>query len=487
MKANLSILSKEECGVIHESALQVLEKMGGKFLDPRIQEVCKKNGCEVDEKNGIIKFPSGVIDDFMKKAPHEFTIRGRGKDSAVKMAPNQPSKYANFGTAVKIGSFDDNGKYFTRATNVEDVGTMCKIVDSLDNFSMSVTPCSANELIGAGVSKDTHEQFEAIKNLTKPMMADWVARNIKYAFEFEKIVLGGEEEARKTPMYTIGCPSVSPLTFDDRFAGNICECTKYNMPVMAMGMALNGATTPISLAGGLVVPIAESLATVAIGQMLNPGNPTWFGSSGAHMDLKSGGPACGAPERALISTAYANMANYYGLPSFIAGPETDSKRIDYQVGHEKTLTGLLPTLAQASMHFGPGMLEGGLTTSPEILLLDDSNISMMLYADCGILVNDVELALDDIFSVGPGGDYFSLPMTMERMNSQSAPELFNRQDEGTWMESTNGKEAALMAHEKVKDIIQNYEVEPIPKDQLAELGKIVKIADEDARRDTSVY
>ena len=325
----LEVLSKTECARIHDAALEVLEKTGGKFMDPRIFELCKKNGCDVDEKSGIIKFPRGLINDCLKKVPSEFELFGRERRGS-KVGVDRQSKFANFGTAVKIGTLDDDGNYSVRATNVDDVYYMSKLVDAIPNFDMSVTPCSANELISAGVAKDVHEEFKAIQGFTGHFMGDWVAKNIKYGFEFTKIVHGSEEDAYKRPIYTIGCPSASPLTFDDRFSGNIIESTKYNMPTMAMGMALNGATCPVSLAGGLVVPIAESLATVAISQMLNPGNPCWFGSSGTIMDLKAGGPSCGAPERALISAAYANMAAYYGMPSFIAGPETDSKRIDFQ-------------------------------------------------------------------------------------------------------------------------------------------------------------
>ncbi|WII07733.1 trimethylamine methyltransferase family protein [Methanomassiliicoccales archaeon LGM-RCC1] len=482
----LEVLTKQECAQIHEGALKVLEKTGGKFMDPRIFELCKKNGCDVDEKTGIIKFPRGLIEDCLKKVPNSFEISGRSK-KPIKVGVDMQSRFANFGTAVKIGRIDDNGNYTSRASNIDDVYMMSKLTDAIECYDMSVTPCSANELISAGVSKDAHEQLQAIQGFTGHFMADWVAKNIKYGFEFTKILRGSEEEAYKKPLYTIGCPSASPLTFDDRFSGNIIESTKYNMPTMAMGMALNGATCPISLGGGLVVPIAESLATVAISQMLNPGNAVWFGSSGTMMDLKNGGPSCGAPERALISAAYANMAAYYNMPSFIAGPETDSKRIDYQAGHEKTITGYTATLAKASMHFGPGMLEGGLSTSPEMLMLDSDNIEMMKYADNGILVNDEELALEDIYNVGPGGDFLSLPMTLARMDTQSNPAIFNRQDEGTWMESFGGKDSLRIAHDKVQDLIDNYTPEPIDRDLLDELKKVVDKADEAARNSTSVY
>lgn len=482
MRPNLQVLSKQDIELIHEGALKVLERTGAKFLDERMRKILSENGCEVDESTFIVKFPRSLVEDCLGKCPKGFTIAGRDRKNTTKVGTGMPSQFSNFGTAVKFGTYE-NGKYVTNEATVDYLGQAAKMVDALDNFTMAVTPMSAVDLVGTGVSKDTHEQFEIIKNLTKHSMADWVAVDLHYGFDMEVALCGGdEEEALKNPIYTIGCPPASPLIFDDRFTNNVIESTKYHMPSMAMGMVLNGATGPISIAGSLVVAVAESLATIVCVQCCRPGNPTWFGSSGTIMDMKSGGPAVGSPERALISAAIANIADYYGLPSFIAGPETDSKIIDVQSGHEKTITGILSVLANASMHFGPGMLENGLTFSPEQLLIDNDIISMMKYTGNGIEVTEPLLYVDDIDAVGPGGDFLAMPATMEGMANQSAPALFDRIDVDAWMEERGGKDAAEWAHQTYLDIIQNHTVEPIDNDIMKDLEAIVKRADSECKR-----
>ena len=471
------ILSKNDCAAIHEGCLKVLERTGTKILNAEIRGVLKKNGCDVDEKSMIVRFPRTLVEDCLKKCPGSFAITGRDRKKSTRVTHDGKSQFSNFGTAVKYVTLDDNGKIHSRPTSINDLGVI-KLVDALPNFTMGVTPMSADDLIGTGVMKDAHEQYEVLLNMTKHTMADWVAVDLDYGFEMEKALCAGdEEEALKYPLWTIGAPSASPLTFDDRFASNVLMATKYNMPVMAMGMVLNGATGPVTLAGSLVVAIAESLATIVCAQCLHPGIATWFGSSGTIMDLKAGGPAVGAPERAMISAAYANMADYYRMPSFIAGPETDSKLIDVQDGHEKTLTGTLGTLAGASMHFGPGMLENGLSFSPEQLLIDNDIISMLKYTSNGIEVNDSTLCLDDIDQVGPGGNFLSLPRTLAEINDQSSPEFFDRTDIQQWMDAKGGRDAAMCAHDKVKDLMKNYHAEPIDKDIIKELQAIVKKAD----------
>lgn len=474
------ILSKSDCSKLHEASLDVLERTGAQILVKDIRDLLKENGCSVDESTMTVRFPRSLVNDCLGKCPSEFTITGRDRKKAKKMAYDGKSHYSNFGTAVKFGTYDENGKYYTTKATDKHVGEAIKYVDALPNFSMGVTPMSAVNLVGTGVAKDVHEQYEVLVNMTKHTMADWVSVNLHYGFEFEKALCGGdEEEALKNPLYTIGAPSASPLTFDDRFASNVVEATKYHMPVMAMGMVLNGATGPVFLAGSLAVAIAESLATIVVAQCLNPGNAVWFGSSGTILDLKSGAPAVGSPERAMISAAYANMGYYYKLPTFIAGSETDSKIIDVQDGHEKTLTGILGTLANASMHFGPGMLENGLTFSPEQLMIDNDIISMMDYVSNGIEITDETLSLDDIDKVGPGGDFLSLPATLSNINNQSSPEFFDRLDYQAWLDGKHGKDAAFAAREKALDIKNNYEVDPIDKDVLKILQEIVKRADKE--------
>ena len=50
---------------------------------------------------------------------------------------------------------------------------------------------------------------------------------------------------------------------------------------------------------------------------------------------------------------------------------------DAQVGHEKTISALLPALAGANLIYGPGMLEMGMTFSFGQLIIDDEIAAMV--------------------------------------------------------------------------------------------------------------
>jgi trimethylamine--corrinoid protein Co-methyltransferase len=84
-------------------------------------------------------------------------------------------------------------------------------------------------------------------------------------------------------------------------------------------MAMAGASSPISVSGTLVTHNAEVLSAIILAQVTNPGAPVWYGCSTTTFDMKRGTATVGAPELGMINAAAAELANYYGLPSYVAG------------------------------------------------------------------------------------------------------------------------------------------------------------------------
>ena len=78
------------------------------------------------------------------------------------------------------------------------------------------------------------------------------------------------------------------------------------------------------------------------------------------------------------------------------------------MGHEKTLTGLIPVLAGADMIYGPGMLESGITFDLAQLALDCEFARMIKHTVNGIPVNQETIALDVIQEIGHANNLFDL-------------------------------------------------------------------------------
>jgi len=75
-----------------------------------------------------------------------------------------------------------------------------------------------------------------------------------------------------------------------------------------------GASTPMTLAGTLVVHNAEVLAGIVLAQLVNPGVPCIYGSSTSTFDMRCGTATVGAPEFGMLNAALTEMGHFYEVP-----------------------------------------------------------------------------------------------------------------------------------------------------------------------------
>lgn len=145
---------------------------------------------------------------------------------------------------------------------------------------------------------------------------------------------------------------------------------------------------------------------------------------------------------------------------------------DAQVGHEKTLTGLIPALAGANMIYGLGMLESGITFDYGQLVLDSEFAHMIKHVVKGFDVDDDTLARQVIREIGPMGNFLTHPHTLKGMRSQSQPEFIDRTMHEKWLAS-GARPIRDKALDRVRYILKNHEPEKLPDDVLARIRAIV--------------
>ncbi len=128
------------------------------------------------------------------------------------------------------------------------------------------------------------------------------------------------------------------------------------------------------------------------------------------------------------------------------------------------------------------MLEMGITFDLAQLVWDHEIAEMILHSLKGVPVNDVTLAIDVIKEMGIGKDYLSHQTTFEHMRSQSQARLIDRRMREDW-EANGSKDAYQRAHEKMIDILENYEPPKLPDDVLQNVRSIVI----EAEKELGVY
>jgi len=149
---------------------------------------------------------------------------------------------------------------------------------------------------------------------------------------------------------------------------------------------------------------------------------------------------------------------------------------DEQLGHEKTLTALVPALAGASLIYGAGMTESGVTFDCGQFVMDNEFARLIKYVVRGMPVTDDTLLVDDIHSVGPFSDFLSLDSTLARMREPSTSVLLDRSVREDW-EAAGARDAYALAREKAVEILDGHQPTPVDPDALAQVRRIVDEAD----------
>jgi trimethylamine--corrinoid protein Co-methyltransferase len=142
------------------------------------------------------------------------------------------------------------------------------------------------------------------------------------------------------------------------------------------------------------------------------------------------------------------------------------------MGHEKTLTGLIPALAGANLIYGPGMLESGLTFDFAQLVLDNEFVRMIKHAIGGFVVDDQALAVDVIKAVGPAKDFLTQQHTLNHVRTHSQPEFIDRSRMEKW-QAAGAADCYTKAAEKTRDILQDHTPQPLPQNILADIQALI--------------
>ena len=129
-------------------------------------------------------------------------------------------------------------------------------------------------------------------------------------------------------------------------------------------------------------------------------------------------------------------------------------------------------MAGANLIYGPGMLDSGNTFSYTQLLLDNETIRMIRRALKGIEISDLSLAVDLFKKVGPGGHFLAEQHTIDHMHREQArSDLFIRQVRDSW-EKSGAEDAAGRARKRAREILQEYQAEPLDRSVQTRLSEI---------------
>lgn len=310
----LQVFSDDELYAIHCATLDVLQNSGIKVISTEAQGIFVAGGATVDPGTTIVRIPPHMVEEAIRSAPGTILLAGRNPKNDYVIS-NRSVAFTNFGEGVKV---IDPYTRKSHSSSKKDLKDATRICDALENITVYERALGADDV---PAQVQTIHNAEAIFNNTTKhcFIGAGCGYNVKKIIEMASIIMGGKENLRKRPIYTPLCCPNSPLTLNPDTTEIIIEAARAGIPINVLSMALSGATGPVTLAGTLVVHNAEVLSGLVLCQLVNKGNPFVYGSSTTMMDLRFTTAGVGAPELGMISAAVAKLAQYYLLPSFVAG------------------------------------------------------------------------------------------------------------------------------------------------------------------------
>ncbi|MCP4687304.1 MAG: hypothetical protein GY859_04590 [Desulfobacterales bacterium] len=310
----LKTFTRDGLEKIHRATLDVLKTTGVSVDCDEALDILDKGGCRVNRKTQVVRFPEHLVNQALSLCPGQILLAGRDPENDYMMGGREVG-FTTFGTGVKMEDLESGE---IRESTKDDFGQIARLTDALPHMDMFTSPVAACDKPDA--SYDLHMLESAFINCSKHFGGDAEdGDRVEKMVEMAEAVAGGAEELKKRPLLSLcACPT-SPLQFAKPTAEVIVHSARHDIPINVLSMVMAGASSPISVSGVLVMHNAEVLAGVILAQLTNPGASVMYGSSSTTLDMKQATAVVGAPEMAMISAAAADMANFYGLPSYVAG------------------------------------------------------------------------------------------------------------------------------------------------------------------------
>lgn len=462
------LLTDEKIRALHEGALTVLEDVGIVVAHEGARELLVDNG-GVLEAEQLIKIPRRLVDRALDSAPPAFSLYDRKGGEAIRLGAGHTYYGAGVTNLAYIDIEGDRHDF-----TLEDIGKVAFLADALPNIDFVATPGVIKPSGGRRVELlDQMAFIEMVSNTTMPLVVLTPdAYQMEDIFEMADLIAGGRDAFNARPFMMPYLNSVSPLVFNPETVDKLFLAADRGTPVCVQAAPPVGGSTPVTVAGGLVISAAETLMGLVLSQLRNSGTPFVSGVVPFVMDMRSGNTATATPDWMHMIIAMGELTRHWGIPSLASAGSSDSKIPDEQAAFEVPYYSQGVVLGGVDMSFNSGRLECGLLHSPVLLIYADEAIGMHRRFFHGLEVDETTLALDVIKDVGPGGFFLGHEHTRDHFRELWEPTITSWEPRDLW-ESRGSTTMLERAREKVVWLRKEHAVEPLPREVIAGMRAVI--------------
>lgn len=448
-------LSEHDIQRIYTTALDLLENVGIGDPIPEILHYALPGGCVLGDDNRL-RFPRTLIEDLIDVSAKEYICYAPDPRFDMEVS-GQKVYFCTSGESVSILDYDSQT---FRPTTLVDLYDAARLADTLEHIHTFGQPFIAAEYSHDVYVHDINIAYAELAGTRKSFSLGIAeVEHIEPIIALFDAYLGEEGGFLKRPFCTIGgCPIVSPLRFGADNAQVLVKLAELGMVGDVAVAPQAGATSPAALAGTLAQCFAETLACMAVMNLVRPGSAINFGMWPFISDLRTGAFSGGSGEEALVMAATVQLCNHFGFITSVASGMSDSKTMDAQAGYEKAITTTALALAGGNLVAAyPGIVGSLIGQSFEGMMIDNDMLGNVQRLLRGIEVTDETLSYDVIKdTVSGSGHFLNQPQTLELMQTEFLyPDMADRRTPGEW-EASGKEDVYELANRRVKQVLSSH-------------------------------
>lgn len=474
MRPKLSYLNNEDLANVHGMALELLENMGIELCAKEARDYFEKVGATVEGE--IVRIPRAIIEEAFKTVPKrdEFVLYGRDPKNDYTVKDRVPTLAAMTMATSVIDPYTRE----KRAATDEDLKNLTKILEVMDKVSIAsglVTPQDVPL-----ETSDWYTWATTIKNTTKHITGGVVGKEgVRDAIEMASLAVGSREAFLERPFISFWVLTSPPMKVDENPLNVLMESSVHKVPLVISSGGILGISSPITIESAIIQTHAETLACIALTQLVNPGTPVLYSSYVRSMDMQSLSVLMSSPETAIMKSCMAELGDYLDLPTKMPANLRDSKLLDAQCGFE---TGMVGTIGALSTDFIVSMqLDMDLVVDYADLPYSNECMAQLQRLVRGLEFTEKKIAMKNIVDVGHGGSYLKAKHTAKNFRKELwVGDLTERGNWKSWQKS-GGKDILEKAAERAVELLESVkDVELLDKETQKKIDDIAKNALEKA-------
>ena len=465
----MEVLNSAELETIKNGTLHLLSTVGANFPSQKALTIFADHGADVDWEKEIVRIPPDLVQKAMATAPRSFVLGGREERFDLTLDGNK-TYLSTDGCGVHVIDLETRKQ---RPSRKADVAMMARVSDALPLISFFWPLVSAQD---HGKTAALHECHAGLTNTLKNVRGGTTVppQLAQYIVEMATVVAGSEEERRRRPPINANICTIAPLAHDKDGIETALVYASAGIPTSFMAMTTMGSTAPATPLGAIVVGDAEVISAMVLLQLAHPGAPVYHSIIPSLMDPRTGGYIGGTSTP--FSIINVQLAHAWNVPSLGGGStSSDAKDVGWWSGFDGGFGAAEIALAGGEVCGYLGMLGSSMILYPEQIILEHEICQHAYETFESYEFDELDLSLDVIAKVGPGGHYLREKHTRQHMRDFRYSPLFRKTDE-----QGNARLPRDVALEEFNAIYATHQPAPLPDEVLKELDRILAAADRTA-------